>query len=129
MRIIENLRKNLEEKYNIYMAQTTLNNYLLPRQFNSIAARAHHHPAWVVVARISRTETQDHPDGHYCLASVKCAKQFATAFADMSVVISQDDKVKISLGVPAVGQTFHTLQSVNELICVADHNFPARNGQ
>jgi len=29
VRIIENLRKNLEEKYNIYMAQITLNNYLL----------------------------------------------------------------------------------------------------
>ena len=111
------------------MARTTLNNYLLPRQSNSIAARAHHHPAWVAVAGVSRTETRDHPDGHYCLASVKCAKQFATVFADMSVVISQDDKAKIGLGVPAVGRTFHTLQSVNEPVCVADHDFPAGNGQ
>ena len=45
VRIIENLRKNLEENYNIYMARTTLNNYLLSRQANSIAAKAHHHPA------------------------------------------------------------------------------------
>lgn len=129
MRVVENLRKNLEEKYNVYMARTTLNNYLLPRQSNSISAKAHHHPAWVAVAGVSRTETRDHPDGHYCLASVKCAKQFATVFSDMSVIISQDDKAKIGLGVPAVGRTFDTLQSINEPVCVADHDFPAGNGQ
>ena len=50
-------------------------------------------------------------------------------FADVSVIISQDDKAKIGLGVPAVGRTFHTLQSVNEPVSVADHDFPAGNGQ
>ncbi|PKB99677.1 hypothetical protein RhiirA5_429331 [Rhizophagus irregularis] len=129
VRIVENLRKNLEERYNVYMARTTLNNYLLPRQANSIAARAHHHPAWVLVAEVSRTEMREHPDGHYCLASVKCARQFASSFADISVIISQDDKAKMGLGIPAVGRTFHTLQSVNEPICVADHDFPTGYGQ
>ncbi|CAB4406867.1 unnamed protein product [Rhizophagus irregularis] len=129
IRTIGHLRKNLEENYNIYMARTTLNNYLLPCQSNSIAARAHHHPAWVAVAGVSRTETRDHPDGHYCLASVKYARQFATVFADNSVIISQDDKAKIGLGVPAVGRTFHTLQSVHEPVSIADHDFPLGSGQ
>lgn len=129
IRTIEHLRKNLEENYNVYMARTTLNNYLLPRQSNSIAARAHHHPAWVAVAGVSRTETRDHPDSHYCLASVKYARQFATVFADNSVIISQDDKAKIGLGVPAVGRTFHTLQSVHEPVSIADHDFPLGSGQ
>ncbi|CAB4427609.1 unnamed protein product [Rhizophagus irregularis] len=53
----------------IHLARTILNNYLLPRQANSISERAHHHIAWVAVA-------------HYCLASVKCARQFASFFAD-----------------------------------------------
>ncbi|CAB4419366.1 unnamed protein product [Rhizophagus irregularis] len=69
---------------------------------NSIAARAHHHLAWVAVAGVSFTDTQKHPDGHYCLVSVKCARQFASLFADMSVIISQDDKAKIGLGIPAI---------------------------
>ena len=43
VRIIENLCKNLEENYNVYMARTTLNNYLLPHQSNSIAARRPSH--------------------------------------------------------------------------------------
>ncbi|CAG8596260.1 7297_t:CDS:2 [Gigaspora margarita] len=125
VRIIENLRKSLEENYNVYMARTMLNNYFLPRQANSIAARAHHHPVWVAVSGVSRTETRDHPDGHYCLASVKCAKQFASLFANVSVIISQDDKAKVGLGVPAVSQTFSTLQSINEPVKVADHDFSA----
>jgi hypothetical protein len=37
VRNIEHLRKNLEENYNVYMARTILNNYLLPKQANSIA--------------------------------------------------------------------------------------------
>ncbi|CAG8787693.1 23602_t:CDS:2, partial [Cetraspora pellucida] len=72
---------------------------------------AHHHPAWIAVAGVLHNETKYHPDGHYCLASVKGARQFAQTFAEFSVIISQDDKAKISLGIAAVGRTFHTLQS------------------
>ncbi|GES92068.1 hypothetical protein GLOIN_2v1783204 [Rhizophagus clarus] len=129
VQIIKNLHKTLIENYNIYMARTILNNYLLSQQFNSIAARAHHHPAWVTVAGISYTKIWDYPDSHYCLASIKSARQFATVFADKTVIISQDDKVKIGLGVSAVDQTFRTLQSVYEPISVADHDFPLGNRQ
>src|SRR6266498_3071178 len=111
------------------MARTTLNNYLLPRQANSIAAKAHHHPAWVAVDGVSRTDTKEHLDGHYCLASVKYAKQFASMFTDMSIIISQDNKAKIGLGVPAVGRTFRTLQSINEPVSVADYDFPIGSEQ
>ncbi|CAG8849156.1 43538_t:CDS:2, partial [Gigaspora margarita] len=34
-----------------------------------------------------------------------------------------DDKAKIGLGIPAVGCMFKTLQSINEPVLVADHNF------
>ena len=46
----------------------------------------------------------------------------------MSVVISQDDKAKIGLGVPAVGRTFQILQSVHEPIRVTDYDFPVGYG-
>ncbi len=81
------------------------------------------------MAAVSCTETQDHPDSHYYLASVKYARQFATAFADKSVIISQDDKVKIGLEVPAVGWIFHTLQSVHKPVRMANHDFPAESEQ
>ncbi|CAI2169224.1 14479_t:CDS:2 [Funneliformis geosporum] len=47
-----------------------------------------------------------------------------TTFADISVFISQDDKAKIGLGVPAVGFTFCILQSINESKTITDQYFP-----
>ncbi|CAG8470119.1 9288_t:CDS:2, partial [Scutellospora calospora] len=110
------IKKYLNTSFNLYNIQT----------FNSITAKAHHHPAWVSVAGVSHTDIHEHPDGHYCLVFVKCTKQFASVFSDMSVVISQDDKAKIGLRIPAVGRIFHILQSINNPICVADHDFVIR---
>ncbi|CAG8832599.1 15561_t:CDS:2 [Gigaspora margarita] len=64
-----------------------------------------------------------HLDGHYCLALVKGVRQFAHAFPNVSVIISQDDKAKIGLGILAVGRTFRTLQSVSEPVQLPDHDF------
>ncbi|CAB4475417.1 unnamed protein product [Rhizophagus irregularis] len=76
-----------------------------------LKSKTHHHPANIAVASISRDEKNEHPDEHYCLASVKGAKQFAALFPTHSVIISQDDKAKDPLGIPAVRRTFKTIQS------------------
>ena len=70
-----------------------------------------------------------HVDEHYCLASVKLVKTFAENFPDDSIIISQDDKAKIGLGIPAVGRTFKMVQSVNEPVTIADHDFPMSTKQ
>ena len=64
-----------------------------------------------------------HENGHYCLASVKSARQFAEAFSEYSIIISQDDKAKVPLGIPAVGHPFSTVQSQNQPVSISDHNF------
>ena len=46
---------------------------------------------------------KQHADEHYCLASVKVTQAFAEFFAGDSIIISQDDKAKVSLGISAVG--------------------------
>ncbi|CAG8602695.1 17481_t:CDS:2 [Gigaspora margarita] len=71
----------------------------------------HYHFAWVSVTRVSRDETKEHPDEHYCLASVKGARQFAQTFSNVSVIVLQNNKSKIGLDIPAVSRTFHILQS------------------
>jgi len=65
-----------------------------------------------------------HIDEHYCLASIKAARVFAEVFADEAIIISQDDKAKVGLGIPAVGHMFKTIQSVNEPVTIKDHDFP-----
>lgn len=101
-----------------------MRNYILPRVNRSLAARSHHHPALVGIAGVNRDEKKDHIDGHYCLASVKNAKQFAASFSDKIVILSQDDKAKVAVGIPVVGRHFETMQSVRESVSVADHDFP-----
>ncbi|CAB4489434.1 unnamed protein product [Rhizophagus irregularis] len=124
VRTIRHLRENLNSKYNEYLSRTTLNNYLLPSRSNTKAAKTHHHPALIANASVSRTEKNEHIDEHYCLASVKGAKQFAALFSTHSVIISQDDKAKVPLGIPAVGRTFQTIQSFQEPVTLPDHDFP-----
>jgi len=124
VRTVQHLRSALQEKYNEYLTRTTLNTYLLPRNSSSLAAKAHHHPALVAVASVSRTEKKEHIDEHYCLSSIKGARQFAALFPSQTVIISQDDKAKVPLGIPAVGRTFQTMQSIKEAVSVADHDFP-----
>src|SRR4051812_11725714 len=65
----------------------------------------------------------EHIDKHYCLISVKSVKSFALAFLQDVVLISQNDKVKVSFGIAAVERTFKTMQTINELISVPDHDF------
>lgn len=65
-----------------------------------------------------------HIDEHYCLASVKMVREFTSTFANHSIIISQDDKAKIGLGIPVVSRTFQSLQSFNEPVTVSNHDFP-----
>ncbi|GBC24607.2 hypothetical protein GLOIN_2v1766467 [Rhizophagus irregularis DAOM 181602=DAOM 197198] len=124
VRTIKHLRETLEEKYNTYLSHQCLSTYLQFHHQNTFAACHHHHPAKVGLASIARTDMKSHVDEYYCLASVKAVKIFAEVFADESIIISQDDKAKIGLGIPAVGRTFKTIQSVNEPVTVEDHDFP-----
>ncbi|GBC14720.2 hypothetical protein GLOIN_2v1766467 [Rhizophagus irregularis DAOM 181602=DAOM 197198] len=104
VRTVKHLRETLEEKYNTYLSHQCLSTYLQSRHQNTFATRRHYHPAQV--------------------ASVKAAKMFAEVFADEAIIVSQDDKAKVGLGTPAVGRTFKTIQTINELVTVEDHDFP-----
>ncbi|CAG8834202.1 3988_t:CDS:2, partial [Gigaspora margarita] len=94
-----------------------------PRHSCTSAACHYHHPAKVALTSIARTDMKLHVDEHYCLASVKAIWIFAEVFTNDTVIVSQDNKAKIGLGIPAVGHTFKSKQTINEPVSVADHNF------
>ncbi|CAG8837658.1 15956_t:CDS:1, partial [Cetraspora pellucida] len=123
-RSVAHLQEELENNYNEYLSMSMLRNYLLPNNRSSITARAHHHPALIGIANVSRSEKKEHVDTHYCLASIKASKTFASTFPNISVLVSQDNKAKVNVGIPAVGRTFQTIQSIAEPIELEDHDFP-----
>jgi hypothetical protein len=61
------------------------------------------------------------------LHSLNIQKQFASLFADIFTIISQDNKAKIGFEVLAVDRTFYTLQSINKLVSVVNHDFPTKS--
>jgi len=61
--------------------------------------------------------------------NVKGAKQFVSTFPNESVIISQDDKAKIPLGIPAVSRTFHSVQTLTQPVTIMDHDFPCGSKQ
>ncbi|CAG8748670.1 7807_t:CDS:2 [Cetraspora pellucida] len=115
---ISHLKKEMEEKYQIYISCICLYTYTWLRRINSSNAKRHHHPMAIQINSVSRNEMPEHIDEHYCLQIVKNAKQFADAFASHSVIISQDDKAKVLLRILAVGRTFKTVQSSHEPVAI-----------
>ncbi len=95
VRTVKHLREEMEEKYGVNMAKSTVQNYMQPRHPGTREAQRHHHPAQISLASVGRNEMASHVDEHYCLASVKGIKSFASAFPDEVVLISQDDKAKV----------------------------------
>ncbi|CAG8821292.1 46399_t:CDS:2, partial [Gigaspora margarita] len=129
VRTIKHLKVALQEKYNVYIARQTLSTYLLPRYVNTRNALCHRYPTNIKINAVSRSEMKSHIDEHYCLALVKTVKVFASTFANYSLIILQDDKAKVGLGVPAIGRTFQSIQSFNEPVTVSDYDFPHRAKQ
>ncbi|CAG8833645.1 3668_t:CDS:1, partial [Cetraspora pellucida] len=64
----------------------------------------------VQITTVSKNEKADHPDVHYCFASVKAAKQIAVLFPTFLVIVLQDDKAKIFLSIPAVKKSFKAIK-------------------
>ncbi|GES96193.1 hypothetical protein GLOIN_2v1766467 [Rhizophagus clarus] len=123
VRTIKHFHEKMDEDYSIYMAKSTLQNYMQPKHPGSKEAQRHHHPVQIRFAAVRRDEMNSHVDEHYCLASVKGVKSFATAFPQDVLIISQDDKAKVPLRMATVGRTFKTIQTTNEPVSVPDHDF------
>ncbi|CAG8493551.1 21802_t:CDS:2 [Cetraspora pellucida] len=129
IRTINYIKEELELKYNKYLSQTAINNYLLSYYSNSIEAKNHYYPTNIQVTTVSRNERADHPDVYYCFASVKAARQFAALFPTFLAIVSQDDKAKVLLSIPAIGKSFKAIQSNNKPVTVLNHDFPAGSQQ
>ncbi len=67
---------------------------------------------------------KSHIDKHYYLTFIKAAKVFTEVFADKTVIILQNNKVKIRLSISVISRTFKTIQTINKPVTIKDHDFP-----
>ena len=85
----------MKENYNIYIAKSTLQNYIQPQHFGTKEAKQYHYPAQIHLVVVRKNKMSDHVNEYYCLTLVKGVKIFASAFLQNVILISQDDKAKV----------------------------------
>lgn len=102
---------------------------LLPRRVNTNEAKKHVNPAPVKVLRARDDLHKGHQDSRFCKATLDHLKELASILGNNQVLlISQDDKAKVPIGIPAASKQQAFMMNVEYKVCLPDHTFPVAPG-
>ena len=97
---------------------------LLPHRASSIDGRRHVNTARVRLRRAQNDEHGKHEDGHFATATIRYMKDLASIFGnDCVFYLSQDDKCKVPLGLPAAKIQAPMLMHLDYRIRLPDHDW------
>jgi len=104
--------------------RTTLYYRLLPHRPKSIDGRRH---VYTVPVRLRRAQNDDrgkHEDGHFATATIRYVKDLISIFGnDCVFYLSQDDKCKVPLGLPAARIQAPMLMHLDYRVRLPDHDW------
>ncbi|CAF3242012.1 unnamed protein product [Rotaria sp. Silwood2] len=120
---LDDLREKIKQRgYDI--KRTTLYYRLLPHRASSIDGRRHVYTAPVRLRRAQNDDHGRHEDGHFATATIRYAKDLASIFGnDCVFYLSQDDKCKVPLGLPAAKIQASMVMHLNYRIRLPDHDW------
>ncbi|CAF1403975.1 unnamed protein product, partial [Rotaria magnacalcarata] len=120
---LDDLRETLKMKgYDI--KRSTLYYRLLPRRALSIDGKKHIRTVNVRLQKAQNNLHKKHEDGHFAAAAIRFAKDLATLFGnDCVFFLSQDDKCKVPIGLPAAKKQAPLLMHLDYVIKLPDHDF------
>ncbi|CAF3698963.1 unnamed protein product [Rotaria sordida] len=120
---LDDLREKIKQRgYDI--KRTTLYYRLLPHRASSIDGRRHVHTVPVRLRRAQNDEHGKHEDGHFATATIRYMKDLASIFGnDCVFYLSQDDKCKVPLGLPAARIQAPMLMHLDYRIRLPDHDW------
>ena len=120
---LDDLREKIRQRgYDI--KRTTLYYRLLPHRAKSIDGRRHVHTVPVRLRRAQNDEHGKHEDGHFATATIRYIKDLASVFGnDCVFYLSQDDKCKVPLGLPAARVQAPMLMHLDYRIRLPDHDW------
>ncbi|CAF4138179.1 unnamed protein product, partial [Rotaria sp. Silwood1] len=97
---------------------------LLPRRALSIDGKKHIRTVNVRLQKAQNNLHKKHEDGHFAAAAIRFAKDLATLFGnDCVFFLSQDDKCKVPIGLPAAKKQAPLLMHLDYVIKLPDHDF------
>jgi hypothetical protein len=97
---------------------------LLPHRAKSIDGRRHVYTAPVRLRRAQNDEHAKHEDGHFATATIRYIKDLVSIFGnDCVFYLSQDDKCKVPLGLPAARIQAPMLMHLDYRVQLPDHDW------
>ncbi|CAF4223568.1 unnamed protein product, partial [Rotaria sordida] len=123
IKTLDDLSEELENRgFSISRSATYLR--LIPRRSNTSEGKRHVSTVPVKLVRAQNTGRCPHEDSHFAAATVEYLKDLAILFGSKSVfVMSQDDKARVLLGIPAAKQQAPILMHLEYYIKLPDHDF------
>ncbi|CAF0966810.1 unnamed protein product [Rotaria sp. Silwood1] len=120
---LDDLREKLKQRgYDI--KRTTLYYRLLPHRAKSRDGRRHVNTAPVRLRRAQNDDHGKHEDGHFATATIRYMKDLASIFGnDCVLYLSQDDKCKVPIGLPAARVQAPMLMHLDYRISLPDHDW------
>ncbi|CAF4032014.1 unnamed protein product [Rotaria sordida] len=120
---LDDLREKIRQRgYDI--KRTTLYYRLLPHRASSRDGRRHVNTAPVRLRRAQNDDHGKHEDGHFATATIRYMKDLASIFGnDCVLYLSQDDKCKVPLGLPAARVQAPMLMHLDYRISLPDHDW------
>ncbi|CAF0900718.1 unnamed protein product [Rotaria sordida] len=120
---LDDLREKLKQR-GINIKRTTLYYRLLPHRAKSRDGRRHVNTAPVRLRRARNDDHGKHEDGHFATATIRYMKDLASIFGnDCVFYLSQDDKCKVPLGLPAARVQAPMLMHLDYRISLPDHDW------
>ncbi|CAF2873837.1 unnamed protein product [Rotaria sp. Silwood2] len=120
---LDDLREKIKQRgYDI--KRTTLYYRLLPHRAKSRDGRRHVNTVPVRLRRAQNDDHRRHEDGHFATATIRYMKDLASIFGnDCVFYLSQDDKCKVPLGLPAAKLQAPMLMHLDYRIRLPDHDW------
>lgn len=97
---------------------------LIPRMSSSTEGKRHVKTVPVKLAKAQNDAHKSHPDDHFAAAVNLHFRNFAEAMGDeVCFVLSQDDKARVHLGLPAASKEAPILMHLDYRVRLPDHDF------
>ena len=120
---LDDLHKTLSKQgYHLSRSGTYLR--LLPRRSSSMEGKRHIKTVHVKLIRAANTAHDRHKDAAFAFASMSYLDEICSMFGeDVCFYLSQDDKAKVPLGIPAATKQAPILMHLEYAVRLPDHDF------
>ena len=98
----------------------------MPRRSNSVEGKQH---VQTVPVRLKKASNNEHIEQYFAMNTIDHLKTLAETFgADAMLFLSQDDKARVPLGLPAARKQAPLLMYHDYKISLPDHDFVIASG-